>query len=391
MDDYTWNSRVRARRRRRRRERLIFLIVLIFVTSIGIWYYASRTKTPVYAVEEIVTALNSGDVETFNRRVDLISITKSAYDDLTGDMFKKDENLSMSERLLFENFYVLIRPQICAGAIKVFNTKIATNNWTLPEEILKGRQLGIDFDLLLERSLIRHTKFVSIENIEHLGEKATADLHVIEETTNTPFVFKITLENFSNVGWQVASSNFEILGGTWKFPGLSFGFDDNSWKITSVENYKEYLETVTPLIQKGVDEYIDATAEIVNYYNNVFAGQQANFIVMQKTQSGVMSHSQRANIADYIQYTIIPTLENRQNELNQIAVPAGAAYLANLRAESTKVTIEAWLSYRQGLLNDDKSEFERAQSIHKQELILDQRIEEVVKNSAVAKNLPDLP
>ena len=391
MDDYTWNSRVRARRRRRRRERLIFLIILIVVTSIGIWHYASRTKTPIYAVNEIVTALESGDVETFNRRVDLISITKSAYDDLTGDMFKKDENLSMSERLLFENFYVLIRPQICAGAIKVFNTKIATDNWTLPEEILKGRQLGIDFDLLLERSLIRHTKFVGVENIEHLGEKATAEIHVIEETTNTPFVFKITLENFSNVGLQVASSHFEIFGNKWKFPGLSFGFDDNSWKITSVENYKEYLELVTPLIQKDIDAYIDATSEIVGYYNYLFAIQQSNFIVMQKTSNGVMSYQQRGKIADYIQNTIIPTLEDRQNELNQIEVPPAAKYLANLRAESTKVTIEAWLSYRQGLLDDDKSEFERAQSIHKQELILDQRIEEVVKNSAVAKNLPDLP
>lgn len=391
MDDYTWNSRVRARRRRRRRERLIFLVILILVTSVGIWHYASRTKTPIYAVNEIVTALESGDVETFNRRVDVMSITMSAYDDLTGDMFKKDENLSMSERLLFENFYVLIRPQMCAGAVKVFNTKIKTGNWTLPEEILKGRQLGIDFDLLLERSLIRNTKILDVKNIEHLGEKATAEIHVVEETTNTPFVLKVTLENFSNVGWQVASSNFEVLGNKWKFPGLSFGFDDNSWKIVRLDNYKEYLETVTPIIQKAIEDYIAATAEIVDYYNYLFAIQQSNFIVMQKTSSGVMSHNQRAKISDYIQNTIIPTLEDRQAELNQIEVPAGAMYLANLRAESTKVTIEAWKAYMQGLLDDDKSEFERAQSIHKQELILDQRIEEVVKNSAVAKNLPDLP
>ena len=391
MDDYTWNRKIRARRRRVKYERLIFLLLLIFGTSFAIWNYASRTKTPSYAINEIVTAINSGDSETFNRRVDLNSILNRAYDDLTGDMFKNDENISMSDRLLFENFYVLIRPQMCAGAAKVINTKISTNNWTLPEEILKGRQLGIDFDLLLERSLIRNTKIISVENIEHLGEKATAEVHIVEETTNTPFILKITLRNFSNVGWQVGSGTFEIFGETWKFPGLSFAFDDNSWKVVTVDNYKEYLATVTPIIQAALENYIDATAEIVDSYNYLFSIEQSNFIIMQRTSSGIMNYSQREKIANYINGTIIPSLEDRQNELSQIEVPPGAMYLANLRQESTKVTIAAWKAYAQGLLDDNAVEFERAESLHKQELILDQRIEEVVKNSAVARNLPDLP
>ena len=391
MDDYTWNKKVRARRRRVKLERVFFLLLLIFGISFAIWNHTSRTKTPAYAINEIVTALNSGDTETFNRRVDLTSIITRAYDDLTGDMFKNDDQISMSERLLFENFYVLIRPQMCAGAVKVINTKIATDNWTLPEEILKGRQLGIDFDLLLERSLIRHTKFVAVENIQHLGEKATADVKVVEETTNTPFTFKITLENFSKASWQVGSDNFEIFGETWQFPGLSFTLDDNSWKITSVENYKEYLETVTPIIQTALENYIDATAEIVDGYNYLFAIEQSNFIVMQRTSDGLMNYSQRERIANYITGTIIPTLNDRQSELDAVEIPHGAEYLANLRAESTKVTIAAWKSYAQALVDNDSVKFERAESLHKQELALDQRIDEVVKNSAVARNLPELP
>lgn len=391
MDDYTWNKKIRARRRRVRYERLFFLLLLIFGTSFAIWNYTSRTKTPSYAVTEIGTAIDSGDAQTFNRRVDLNSILNRAYDDLTGDMFKNDPNISMSERLLFENFYVLIRPQMCAGAAKVINTKISTGNWILPEEILKGRQLGVDFDLLLERSLIRNTKILAVENIEHLGEKATAEVKIVEETTNTPFTLKITLRNFSNVGWQVGSGTFEIFGETWKFPGLSFGFDDNSWKVVSVDNYKEYLATVTPIIQAALENYIDATAEIVDSYNYLFEIEQSNFIIMQRTTSGIMSYSQRERIANYITGTIIPTLEERQAELQKIEVPPGAMYLANLRYESTNVTIAAWKAYAQGLLEDNAVEFERAESLHKQELILDQRVEEVVKNSAVTRALPELP
>ena len=391
MDDYTWQRRLKARKRRVKYERILVLLLLIFGVSYGIWHYVSRTKTPVYAMNKIVESITAGDLETFNSHVDLMSVTMAAYDDLTGDMFKNDEQISMSDRILFENFYVLVRPQICAGAVQVLNTKIETGNWTLPEEILKGRQLGVDFELLLERSLIRSTIITGVENIEQHEDKATADVKVIEENSQTPFTLKVTLENFSNIGLQMGSEYFELFGETWKFPGLNFAFDDNSWKITSVDNYKEYLETVTPLIQQDIKEYIDATAEIVDHYNYLFAIEQDNFIVMQRTSSGVMSSSQRERIANYIKSTIIPTLEERQTELNQITIPNGAKYLASLRAESTATTIQAWQFYAQGLLENDAVAFGTAASIHKQELIIDQRIEEIIKNSAVAKNLPDLP
>ncbi len=391
MDDLTWNKKRRARRRRVKFERFLVLLLLIFGVSYGIWNFISRTKTPVYAMDKISESITNGDLETFNKHVDLMSITMQAYDDLTGDMFKNDEQLSMSERLLFENFYVLIRPQVCAGAVQVLNTKITSGNWILPEEILKGRQLGIDFELLVERSLIRSTKITGVENIENQGDKATADIKIIEENSQTPFTLKVTLENFSNVGWQMGSEDFELFGETWNFPGLNFAFDDNSWKLTSVDNYKEYLETVTPILQKDIDAYIDATAEIVDHYNYLFAIEQDNFIVMQRTSSGVMGYNQRSRIADRINNVIIPLLRDRQAELNAVEIPSGAKYLASLRAESTETTIQAWQFYAQGLLEDDEVAFSTAAAVHKQELILDQRIEEIIKNSAVAKNLPDLP
>ena len=104
-----------------------------------------------------------------------------------------------------------------------------------------------------------------------------------------------------------------------------------------------------------------------------------------------MSDNQRAEIVNWINGTIIPALEARQFELNKIKIPSGAQYLANLRQESTKVTIQAWQFYAQGLSNNDEVSFETAESIHKQELVLDQRIDEIVRYSAVARNLPELP
>lgn len=391
MDDYTWESRVEERRRRRRSERRIVLFILIVICSSVIWYFTSYTKTPAYAMNKIVEALDSADVENFDRYVDLTRVTTRAYDDLTGDMFENDTQISLQERLLFENFYVLIRPQMCQGFIKVINRKIERGDWTLPEEILKGRQLGIDFDLLMERSLIRHTTIMSVANVEHHGETATADLNVVEDYSQTPFTLKVTLENFSDSGLQIGSKEFEIFDGSLTFPGLSLTLGENEWKITGIENYKDYLAVVTPIIQHDLDVYIDATADIVARYNEIFRAEQSNFIVMQRTADGIMSESQRAGIVDRITHTIIPLLEERQLELNKIKIPNGARYLANLRKESTDVTIQAWRFYARGVAENDAAAFGTAESVHKQELILDQRIDEIVRNSAVAKTPPELP
>jgi len=391
LDDYTWRRRLAARRRRRKIERAIVAFLLVIFLSFGVWYFTSYTKTPLYSMTTALDELQSNDTENFKNRLDLGSITARAYDDLTVDMFKYDTQLSAHDRTLFENFYVLIRSQMCAGAIKVIETRLDTGKWTLPEGMLKGRQLGIDFDLFLERSLIRHTTIVGVENVENHGETATAEVKVVEDYSQTPFTLKVTLKNFGSASWFVAGKTFELFGQTFKFPGLSFSIGDSDWKVISVDNYKEYLDSTAPTLRRDIAEYIDATAEIISRYNESFLSEQSQFISLQRTSDGIMTSNQRMQIADYINQTIIPMLQYRQAELDEIYIPQGASYLANLRKESTNITIQAWQQYSRGLIENDQSAFFTAESFHKQELALDQRIEEIVHNSAIFRNLPDLP
>ena len=391
MDDITWKRRLAARRRRRRIERAIVVFLFVIGLSCLLWYFTSYTKTPQYAMEAAISELHENDAENFKSRLDLNAITAKAYDDLTVDLFKYDTQISAHERSLFENFYVLIRSQMCAGAIKVINTRLDSGKWTLPEGMLKGRQLGIDYDLLLERSLIRHTTIVGVESVENLGETATAEIKIVEDYSQTPFTLKVTLQNFGVASWHVGSKDFDFFGEHFKFPGLSFSLGDSDWKVVSVDNYKEYLDATAPILRQDLASYIDSTEEIVSRYNESFQGEQATFISLQQTSSGIMNSNQRAQIANYINQTIIPMLQYRQAELDEIYIPQGASYFANLRRESTNITIQAWQEYSRGLVEDNAAAFFTAESLHKQELALDQRIEEIVHNSAITRNLPDLP
>lgn len=390
MDDITWKRRLERRRQRRRTERAILLVLVLMIISGVIWYVTSYTKTPNYAMNEAFTSLHSDDTTAFKNHVDFAAVTLKCYDDLTVDLFKYDEQLSERDRSLFENFYVLIRAQMCQGAVKVINTRLDTGKWTLPEEMLKGRQLGIDFDLLLERSMIRHTSIVGVDNVDNLGDTATADVHVIEDYTQTPFTLKVTLQNFGG-GISIGGTTLEIGDNVFKLPGINFKLGENEWKVISVDNYREYLDAVSPALKSQVESYIDATNDIVERYNYDFLDEQATFISLQRTSTGIISEERRKEIADYITQTIIPTLSQRQDELNKIPVPKAAEYLANLRKESTAVTIQAWQFYSGGLLENNSAAFDTAESLHKQELALDQRIEELIHNSAVARERPALP
>ena len=197
MDDYTWRRRLNERRRRRERERLFALAVLLLIFGAIFFYFAVYTKTPEYAMREMVTAFKAGDANTFRRHVDLNLITTKAYDDLTSDLFKYDTQLTDRERSLFENFYVLIRRQMTNGAVKVINTYLDTGEWTLPGGILKGRQLGVDYDILLDRSLIRHTSLIDLEDVENNGDEATATFSVVEELFSADFKAAATFAAFS--------------------------------------------------------------------------------------------------------------------------------------------------------------------------------------------------
>ncbi len=391
MDDHTWRMRLAARRRRRRRERLFVLTLFVMAITAVFLYFSVYTKTPEFAMQEMVAAYRAGDADTFRRHVDLNSITLAAYDDLTSDLFKYDTQLSERERSLFENFYVLIRRQMCNGAVKVLNNYIDTREWILPGGILKGRQLGIDYDLLLDRSLIRHTSLIDLESVENRGEAVTATFSVVEDYSQVPFALKVTLKDLANDGFNIGGNEFEIFGKKIKFPGFTFNLGGSDWKVVSVDNYRGYLDAVSPLLRQNLAEYIDATAEIVERYNYEFAAQQNNFISMGKSPYGIMFANQRAEVTNYVTNTIIPTLENRQTELDQVPVPEGAQFLANLRQESTRVTILAWQSYVKGITENSAADLDTAESLHKQELALDQRIEEIVHNSAVTRNVPELP
>lgn len=365
MDDYTWQKKLRQRNIRQRRHLFWGFLLLAAVIGTSFWYFFFYTRTPEYALQQLTTAIEHHDATAFKRYVNLELLSSRAYDDLTVDLFAYDATLTPQTKVMFEKFYILIKPQLSEGLEQTTLTRIDSGSWSLPEgpDILKGRQLGIDFERFLERSQLRNTTFVKIGTITHEGTTATADIDVIEDYTQTPFTLELVME-------QAA---------------------DGHWQVSYIKNYRQYLDLISPLQNTDIASYIDATQGIVDSSNSTFESFQHQFQQMAATISGRFSSQQAKSLATLLEDKVIPALKKRQQKLDEIAVPAGAQYLARQRQQSTETTIKAWQHYIKGLRENKPSEFDTAETLHKQELSIDLRVQDIIRHTAISKNIPNLP
>ena len=214
----------------------------------------------------------------------------------------------------------------------------------------------------MERSQLRNTTLVDIGSITRSGTTATAILNVKEDYTGTPFQLEAAMEQA----------------------------EDGHWQIAYIKNYHDYLDTISQIMNGDISEYIDNTSGIVDDYNATFEQLQQEFNRRVKTSDGKMSDSQRQALARWIENEIIPPLKKRQQKLDEIDVPAGARYLASQRQSATDLTIRAWQHYIKALRDDSPEEYDKAETLHKQELAVDLRVEDIIHHTAVSKNIPNV-
>ena len=365
MDDYIWKKKMQERRARIRRERSFVLLLLVLSVGALLWYFAFYVHTPEYAAKKIEQALKEKDPQTFQEYTAMNLLLSDAYDDLTVDLFRNDSTLNPQTKVLFEKFYVLVKPQLTSATENIIYRKISTDAWEMPEgaDILKGRQLGIDYEQFLERSLLKSTVLKEFGEVNRTNDTATLMLKVVEERSQTPFTLELTMEKDKTGHWQ----------------------------ITCIKNYRSYLETVAPRIYQDIAAYIDSTAEIVKQCNEKFQTHQWDVQYISYSSGGQLNKAQRTELASYLEDHVIPTIKNRQQELDQIPIPPGAAYLAELRKESTALSIRVWQHYIHGLRDDNIAEFNTAETMRKQMLTVEQRIDDIIRHAAISEMSSNIP
>lgn len=355
MLDIDWQEHLARGRRKTRIQRAIALIVILIFAIWGIWYFCFA-DSPEYALKQLNTAIKNRNTQQITKYCNIDSVTSKAYDDLTRDMFAHDSKLSDQTKVMFETFYIKIKPQVLKETTQLLLSYAAKGNWQEPvaDNILKGRQLGIDYEYLIEKSQLRNTQFEKIESVTRNGDSAIAKIQVKDTYTDTLFTLQLQMKK-----------------------------NDGQWQVTEIQNYRYYLDFIAPIQNAGIAKYVANTADIIDKYNNILSTQEKRLGQLTATNDGQLTNKQKADIVKYIESDLIPAAEKRQQELDAIQVNEGAQYIAMLRNQSTAVTIESWQHLAIALNSNSPDEYIISQSYRKDAQDLDHRLEDILKNSAI--------
>lgn len=365
MERRSLQSRMRFRREQEKKKALLVLFVFALVLGLWLWYYFVYTRTPEYAVRSLADACARHDSAAVLRGVDLDRTLSRAYDDLTDDMLRYDAALTAENKQQYERFYDIIKPQMLEGTHEVLMRYIESGEWTLPQgaSLTKGRQLGIDFERFLERSQIRNIEFISVESARIVNATADVQVAIRDRVTGIPFSLRLRMERAQ----------------------------DGHWQVIRMENYKLYLDALATRQNQDIADYIAATYDLVTSYNQTLEAQRDRFTTLARQAHGHFYGETADAIVSLIENETIPTLKERQNRLDAVAIPKGAAYLANLRHTSTDLSIAAWTHYLKGIATGENEEYNAAETLLKQEMEIELRIIDIIQHNTVSQALPDIP
>ena len=364
LGEFSW--RVRLARRRRAHARKFMAAAVLIVLTIGVLagYFAYYIQRPAYALAQAAKALEQHDLEAFERRVDIAAVVDAGYDDLTYVLFARDTSLQEEERNASGKFYQNIKGSITEGLVHTIAYAVQNAVWTEPEsaDALKGRQLGIDFEYLMECSHLRDTDLLSIGEVVRDGGGAVVTLTIVDEGTGLEFPLQMRMEK-----------------------------GDAGWQIVRMVNYRAYLEAVQTAAGRDVSLYIEATRPIVDRYNGVFRSNQNEFHRLTATARGTYTTEHRDALISLLRNDMIPVLKKYQRELDAVEVPRGAAYLAAQRKAATEASIAAYESFVKGLDSGLPEDFARAETLHKKALTYDLRVGDMIRRGAVSAETPATP
>lgn len=360
MNEDKWQRTIANRRRARRRELLIsrlFLLAIVFIAICagGYYYYYQHTHSPEYTLQELQTAFAQRDVETIHKYVDFNTLLPPNYQIITDDFFANDKIYGENEHALYKEFYAMIGPILVEGTIQNIDKYIKTGTWKRfnYDSMLKGRQLGVDYTELINRSLLFNTAFKEVKSLTKDDDThASATIAVMDKYTQTDFDLNIKLTKNS----------------------------DNIWQVTSIDNYQDYLAQISNLYRTDITAYLSSTKDDLDKSNERFKQLQSEFTFLAEGLKTNPSSSQRALVKAFIENKIIPAYQDWYNYLQNNQIPKGARHLHELRLESASASIKAWKKYASGIYDDKPADLAEAERLHNQAMETEQKVTDTINN-----------
>lgn len=277
----------------------------------GYYYFHVHNDTPEFAIETVTQSIAKHDVKEFHRVVNLDSVLDSGYDGFVDGLVAVDNTISPDTKETFRSFTKMLRKSMIMSLKAAVDSYVATGALN-PEE-------NSGLIELLERTGLNDVEVRDVKNVE-LNDanrnEAFADVIIWQPELGREFPLQIVLAR---------------------------GKDD-TWQITRVQNFQEYVTHISRARYGQLHDYLAQAAEINSRHEAAMRAVEEKYGLI-LSMGSLAQDKTRAELKTLLDETFLRDWETRKQELFGLHVPKDAEALHNLYMRICDLWIEAGRDY----------------------------------------------
>ena len=338
------------------------IVVVGLIAIIGAYFFFhAKARTPDYALNMLSDSIKSHDSRTFNRVVDIDRVLDSSYNGFVDGLIESDQAMSPEAREAITNFTQMLRVPIINSLKTAIETYVESGNFD--QANMEDDEHFMAASDIMERAGLSRLEFRKVDNITvdpNDNDRAFADMRFYQPEASDDFVFKVVLERG----------------------------DDDNWRITRIENFREFTEIVAKIRRIALDQYLAQTSEInLRHDQTIREAEQKYGTILSLGSLG--QDQTRFDLKVLLTDVVKKDWEVRKQELFSVEVPKAAETLQNLRMKICDLSIESAEDYAKWMEDKKSATAKSAEDKRKQvQVLMD---EERLLISRMTRQAPPTP
>lgn len=336
------------------KKRLIAVLVLLAVLVAGgaFFYVTHQRKTPEYAMSEITQALEKHDADTFFRYVDVDGVLDASYTDFMSGALQTEQPMNDEAKGAVESFASMVKAPVLKSFHEAIETYVKTGAW--PTATGEETEALLDPSVAMQKAGLAGVELRGVDRVELHDEDATAVamVRVHPQESDEDFVLRVVLA-----------------------PA-----DDGHYRVTGIENYRDYVVMLAKARRSKVDAYLTETASIVAEHEA--AMREAETQRAEILAAGTLgNNATRQALQDLMTGTILPDWQARKAALEAIDAPDAATPLHRLRLRICDLYIgyaegyAVWMTDKKAAtIREAEQKLKQAKTLEQEEKFLTKRI-----------------
>jgi hypothetical protein len=182
-------------------KRIIVLLLLVLVAIGGYFYYQSLKAGPKYALVQVANAARTHDMATFERYVDVNSVTGNLVDQVANQ--GSELGLMNPEGLAFKSALRMLKPQLTQVVRKELQQFVETGSLQGAADAPPSKGImNISLTGLASKVASPDSKFKDVKYVKEEGEQALVGIEFTQPKYDTTMIVELKMLNRGN-HWQV--------------------------------------------------------------------------------------------------------------------------------------------------------------------------------------------